>query len=87
MQKLFNKQVFCSFFLMAIMTLTQAVVMAQDSSVSSTSTTSTTSTSTTNIQPWMWVVGGVIVLIIILALLRGNRSSDSVVVTKERIKE
>jgi hypothetical protein len=71
---------------MAIMTLIQAVVMAQDSSVSSTSTTSTTSTTATNIQPWMWVIGGVIVLIIILALLRGNRS-DSVVVTKERIKE
>ena len=27
-------------------------------------------------QPWVWIVGGAIFILLLVALLRGNRSSD-----------
>ena len=72
----------------------QGLGIAQDSSGSSSSsskTTSTTSTTTTDqmwyAQPWVWIVGGAILLLIIVALVRGNSGtsagrSDSVTVKK-----
>ena len=67
-----------------LLAFTQVAVWAQDSASSTTSTTSSTSTSTEPmaIQPWMWVVGGAIVLIIIIALVRSG-SKEKVIVTKE----
>jgi len=57
--------------------LIQVVAFAQDDKGSTESTSTTTKTTTTTIwyaQPWVWVVGGVILLIVLVALLRGNSS-------------
>ena len=61
---------------------------AQDSAASSTHTTTTTThtQNTMAIQPWMWIVGGIVLLIIIIALLSGKNkntvSSDRVTYTR-----
>ncbi|HMJ47272.1 MAG TPA: hypothetical protein VK498_08080 [Ferruginibacter sp.] len=76
-----------SLFLMAVFMF--AFAMAQDStSTTSSSTTSVTTEQTTwYTQPWAWVVGGVIFILIIVALVRGNSGdktgrTDKVTVTK-----
>lgn len=54
-------------------------------STSTSSTTSITQTDTWYTQPWVWVVGGIILLLLIVALTRGNSStgrSDKVTVSK-----
>jgi len=53
---------------------------AQDAATTSTSTTHT-ETTTMHIEPWMWIVGAAVFLLILVALLRG-KSKDGVSVTK-----
>ncbi len=74
-----------------MLTFMQALAFAQDStgggSSSSSSTTSTTTTTETwYTQPWVWIVGGAVLLLLIVALMRGNSNldtrSDKVTVTK-----
>ena len=74
-------------FLFAVSLLSCAVVFAQDSSVATT-TTSTSATSTDKtwyMEPWAWVLGGVILLVIILLATRSSSnttSADKVTITK-----
>jgi len=74
-------------FLFAVSLLSCAIVFAQDSSVATT-TTSTSATSidkTWYMEPWAWVLGGVILLVIILLATRSSSnttSADKVTVTK-----
>ena len=72
-----------------MLSLIQAMVFAQDSAASSGSQTTTTTTSenTWYTQPWVWVVGGLVFLLLIVALVRSNSSSgdsrtDKVTYTK-----
>jgi hypothetical protein len=37
-------------------------------------------------QPWVWVVGGVVLLIILIALFRGNSTTDREVTRTTVIK-
>ena len=65
-----------------MLTFVQALAFAQDStgggSSSSSSTTSTTTTTETwYTQPWVWIVGGAVLLLLIVALMRGNSNSDT----------
>jgi len=64
-------------FLLSIMQLS---LWAQDSTGSSSSVTvhKETTTTTTNwyTQPWVWIVGGAVFILILIALLRGNSSSS-----------
>ena len=74
-------------FLFAVSLLTSVIVFAQDSTVatSSTSTTATTTEKTWYMEPWAWVLGGVILLVIILLATRSSSnttSADKVTVTK-----
>jgi ABC-type Fe3+-siderophore transport system permease subunit len=66
--------VFVSSFILVVAT-------AQDSSgsVKTTTTKSTTTTTTSDwyMQSWVWVVGGAVFLIILIALLRGNSRKDT----------
>lgn len=81
------KQLTKAFFYKAIvtflmLTFMQALAFAQDStgggSSSSSSTTSTTTTTETwYTQPWVWIVGGAVLLLLIVALMRGNSNSDT----------
>ena len=66
-------------FVTLLLTIMQAVAWAQDSAVSATSTsTSTTSTTerTWYAEPWVWIVGGAVFLLLLVALMRGNSNKD-----------
>ena len=66
--------------------LVNIVAFAQDTATTVTNTTSTaTSEKLWYMQPWVWVVGGVALLLILIALLSGGKSkskTDRVVITK-----
>jgi hypothetical protein len=62
-----------------LFSLVQAITWGQDSSSSSHSEITTTTTTTTwYAQPWVWVVGAAIFIIILVALFRGNSSRTDV---------
>lgn len=76
-----------------LLVIFQGMALAQDSTASSSSSSKTTSTTTTTdqtwyTQPWVLIVGGAILVLIIVALVRGNSGgsgtgrSDSVTVKK-----
>jgi len=70
------------FLLIFFLSFMQFVALAQDSSSSShsVSVTKETTTTTTNwyMQPWVWVVGAAVFIIILVALFRGNSSKTDV---------
>ena len=59
--------------------LTAFYTMAQDSTSSSVNTSTSTATTETTwyAEPWVWIVGAVVLLIIILLATRGNSSTAS----------
>lgn len=80
-------------FLLFFATIANAIAWAQDSSVTATTqTTTTSSTETWYTEPWVWVVGGAVLILIIVALTRGNKGdsagrTDKVTVTKTTSSE
>lgn len=76
--------------LFVLLMMCQAMVWAQDSTskaVSTSTSTTTTTEQTWYTQPWVWIVGGAVLLLLIVALVRGNSSdssgrTDRVTVTK-----
>jgi len=56
------------------------VVLAQDSSVTSSTRTSSrvVTTETTTVEPWVWIVGAAVLIIIIVALSRGRGNRGTV---------
>lgn len=80
MNKIFNSQTYIFLFAFILLSLTKAISFAQDSVASSGSSTQTTTTTTqhaTTVPVWVWIVGGVILLSIIIALLTRNRDGDA----------
>ena len=81
MKKLSSQMVWRS-FLVFLLTILNAIVWAQDSSgVSSKSVTKESTTTTTTdwySQPWVWIVGGAVFIIILVALIRGSSSNKEV---------
>ena len=90
------KQFSRGFFITCYLALISVCLWAQDSSqggeTKSTTTTSTT-TRTTDIdittngnewytQPWVWIVGAAVFILLLVALLSSGRSRNSVVVDK-----
>ena len=70
-----------------ILSLIQAVTLAQDTTHSSTSVTTHSETTTWYTSPWVWIVGIAVFILLLIALLGGknrNRtgSTDKVTVTK-----
>ena len=75
-----------------VLAFMQTLAWAQDSTASS-KTTTTTSTTTTEqhdwyTQPWVWIAGGAVFILLLIALVRGNSSSsnrttDKVTITKK----
>ncbi|MGN6616027.1 MAG: hypothetical protein ACTHJ5_02515 [Ilyomonas sp.] len=82
--KLISKlnSVYKSLLAICILMLSQIAIFAQEDGGTKTVVTKTTHSESTTwyMQPWAWVVGGIILILILIALLsgRGNR----VVVTK-----
>ena len=73
-----------------LFSLMQFALWAQDSTSSSVSVhKETTTTTTTNwyTQPWVWIVGGAVFILILIALLRGNSSSNTEVSRTTVIKD
>jgi hypothetical protein len=72
-------------FLTLLFSSMSMLLWAQDTTISSQRVTTTTSTETTSTdwytQPWIWIVGGAVVLIILVALLRGGPTRDKEVRT------
>ena len=71
-----------TFLAFVIISLVQLPVFAQDNqgsgdgSKSTTITTETTSTTTWYTQPWVWIVGAIVLLILVVALVRGNSGTS-----------
>ena len=73
---------FKSIVTFVVLCLMQGMAMAQDSnSSSSTSSRTITTTTTTHsewyAQPWVWVVGGAVLILLLVALLRGSSSKST----------
>ena len=67
-------------FLAFVFSCLQVVLWAQDNPTQNTTSTKTTTTTTETVwytQPWVWIVGGAVFLIILVALLRGNSTSNT----------
>ena len=56
--------------------LSQSLLWAQDRKVDVTLDINKGETTTWYAEPWIWVVGGAVFIIIIVALMRGNGKSD-----------
>jgi hypothetical protein len=81
MKKINLSQVY-KFFLVFLFSCMQVLVWAQDQQQSSSSQSSSTTTKTTSetvwyTQPWVWIAGGAVFIIILIALLRGNSSTSN----------
>jgi len=64
-------------FLAFLFTCMQIVLLAQNSDQVTTKTTTSTKTTTEwYTSPWVWVAGGAIFIIILVALMRGNSSTS-----------
>jgi hypothetical protein len=65
----------------------QLALWAQDTTSSSVTVHKETTTTTTNwyTQPWIWVVGGAVFILILIALLRGNSNSTDKEVSRTTV--
>ena len=85
-----------SVFFLGLITFVNLITQAQDSTPadnqqSTTTTTTTTKTTDINIttdagdswytQPWVWIVGAAVFILLLVALLNGSRGRDSVSTT------
>ena len=80
MKKIFNHQAYVLLFFSIMLSLTTAISFAQDSAVSSggsAHTTTSTSTEATNVPTWVWVLGGIIILAIIIGIINRKGGGDA----------
>ena len=80
MKTLFKFSSLKIFLSLLLVSFIQTFVFAQDDGGSSVTTTTHTESQTWYMEPWVWVVGGLVLLILLIALLRG--SNNKVTVTK-----
>ncbi len=75
------KRVCCNTYrtlMLVVFSLSGVLSFAQDTAVSRTTITTKETTSTEfYMQPWVWVVGGAVLLIILVALFRGNSNTTT----------
>ena len=73
-----NTAFFKNAFLMVLLSITAAISYAQDSVTSAVSTTASSTTETTMwyAEPWVWVVGGAVFLLLLVALLKSGGKKD-----------
>jgi hypothetical protein len=75
-------------FMLFLATVANVIAWAQhDSTVTAITQTTSTTTETWYTEPWVWVVGGAVLILIIVALTRGNKGdsngrTDKVTITK-----
>lgn len=73
-----------TFVTILILSLIQTLLFSQSDNGSTKSVTTTTHTETQTwyLQPWVWIVGGAVFVLLLVALLRGGGKTDRVSVTK-----
>ncbi len=81
MKQLIKKTTVRSLITLSILSLIGTIAWGQDSGGSTEVTTTHTETQTWYAEPWVWILGGAILLILLVALLRGG-SGSKVTVTK-----
>ena len=64
------------FFLAIFFTCMQVVLWAQEGNQTVTQKTTETTTTQWYTSPWVWVAGGAVFIIILIALMRGNSSTS-----------
>ena len=64
------------FFLTLFFACMQVVLWAQQGDQSVTTKTTETTTTEWYTSPWVWVAGGAVFIIILIALMRGNSSTS-----------
>jgi hypothetical protein len=74
------------FLLVCLFSLLHVVLTAQEGSSKVTTTTTSTRTEWYT-SPWVWVIGGAVFILILIALLRGNSSTNSEVTRTTVIKD
>lgn len=92
MKQLTKAVTFKTLITLLIFNLIQLIIWAQDTSSKSTTTTTTKSVTRESSDffssPWVWVIGGAVFILLLVALLSGNRNkggagrTDKVTVTK-----
>ncbi len=87
MKHLIKTRIFKPASMLFFLMVTGAIALAQDSTVtSSKSSIATTETTTWYAEPWVWAVGGLVFILLIVALVKGNSGgsgrTDKVTVTK-----
>ncbi|HJS54305.1 MAG TPA: hypothetical protein VJ765_07170 [Chitinophagaceae bacterium] len=75
------------FLLVSLFSFWQVVLLAQDSASKVTTTTTTSTRTEWYTSPWVWVIGGAVFILILIALLRGNSSTDREVTRTTVIKD
>jgi hypothetical protein len=79
------KMIMRHLFLLLTIALYSSMIYGQDSVVTATtsSTASTVEQTTWYTQPWVWIVGGAVFILLLIAMVRGGGNrSDKVTVTK-----
>jgi len=80
--------------MLAFLMLSGVAAFAQDASSNNQSTTTHTSTTSTTAPdmaaawytaPWVWIVGGIVLLLILIAIFSGNKNSKSEVIRTTRV--
>ncbi len=61
------------YLLFILLSFANMVALAQDSTVATHKTVTTTTTNEFVIQPWMYIVGGIVLLGIVITLLSGGK--------------
>ena len=64
------------FFLAILFTCMQVVLWAQEGDQNVTTKTTQTTTTEWYSAPWVWIVGGAVFIILLVALLRGDSSTS-----------
>jgi hypothetical protein len=83
------KTLFAKLSLFFVFVIANLNLIAQDGGTGSGTTTTTTmhsesSSSQFHVEPWMWIVGGVVLLVLLVALIGGRSSVKETTVIKER---
>lgn len=80
MKKIINRRTYIFLFSFMMLSLTKVISFAQDSAAASGSSTQTTTTTTehaSTVPAWVWIVGGVILLSIIIGLLSRKKGGEA----------
>jgi hypothetical protein len=84
-----SKNIVSRFAAVVMLCMIQVFAWAQDSTVSSRTVTTESTTTTTEwyTQPWVWIAGAAVFVLLLIALLRGNSSKDTEVSRTTVIKD